>query len=125
MRASSSASTSPVAILGSLLGSAYTDEIAPLVDGRLPAEAADVAQDSIGGALMVAQRIGEAGMHEQAAQLISAADAAFAHAVSHTSLIAAIMLAAGTVTVAALLPARRKSTPAPVPSTTEEVVMVG
>ncbi|MBF6296734.1 DHA2 family efflux MFS transporter permease subunit [Nocardia amamiensis] len=114
-----------IAILGSLLGTAYTDEIAPLVDGRLPAEAADVAQDSIGGALIVAQRIGEAGMREQAAQLISAADAAFAHAVSHTSLIAAIVLAVGTAAVAALLPARRKPTPAPAPSTTEEVVMVG
>ncbi|MEU2035010.1 MFS transporter [Nocardia amamiensis] len=114
-----------IAILGSLLGTAYTDEIAPLVDGRLPAEAADVAQDSIGGALIVAQRIGEAGMHEQAAQLISAADAAFAHAVSHTSLIAAIVLAAGTALVAAMLPARRKSTAAPVPSTTEDVLMVG
>lgn len=114
-----------IAILGSLLGTAYTDELAPLVDGRLPAEAAAVAQDSIGGALIVAQRIGEAGMHEQAAQLISAADAAFAHAVSHTSLIAAIVLAVGTAAVAALLPARHKSTPAPVPSTAEDVVMVG
>ncbi|WP_040780382.1 MFS transporter [Nocardia pneumoniae] len=114
-----------IAILGSLLGSAYTDEIAPAVDGRLPAEAADVARDSIGGALIVAQRIGEAGMHQEAAQLISAADAAFAHAVSHTSLIAAIVLAAGTVVIAALLPAQRKSTPAPVSSTSEEVVMVG
>ncbi|WP_433622024.1 MFS transporter [Nocardia sp. CA-120079] len=114
-----------IAILGSLLGTAYSDELGPVVNGHLPAEAAGVAQDSIGGALMVAQRIDAAGMHEQAAQLVSAADAAFAHAVSHTSLIAAIVLAAGTLGVAVLLPARRKSAPAHVPNTVEEAVLVG
>ncbi|MBF6475330.1 MFS transporter [Nocardia abscessus] len=114
-----------IAILGSLLASAYSDEIGPAVEGRLPADAADAAQDSIGGALLVAQSIGEAGMPEQAAQLVSAADAAFAHAVSHTSLIAAIVLAIGTVTVAALLPGRRKPTSDPVVDSAKEVVAVG
>ncbi|WP_435592583.1 MFS transporter [Nocardia sp. bgisy118] len=114
-----------IAILGSLLASAYSDEIGPVVAGRLPAEAADAAQDSIGGALIVAERIGAAGMPEQAAQLVSAADAAFAHAVSQTSLIAAIVLAIGTVTVGVLLPARRKPAPAPAASATEELVTVG
>ncbi|WP_330252741.1 MFS transporter [Nocardia sp. NBC_00565] len=99
-----------IAILGSLLSSAYRSEIAPAVTG-LPAQAADAVQDSIGGALIVAQHGDAAGAHDQAAQLVSAADAAFAHAVSHTSLIAAIVLAVGTVAVAVILPARRRSTP--------------
>ncbi|MFI5536918.1 hypothetical protein ACIA5H_11040 [Nocardia sp. NPDC051900] len=91
----------------------------------MPAEAADAVQDSIGGALVVAQRIDEAGMHQQAAQLVSAADAAFAHAVSHTSLIAAIVLAVGTLAVAALLPGQRKNGPAVDSSAVKEEIMVG
>ncbi|MET9286702.1 MFS transporter [Nocardia beijingensis] len=114
-----------IAILGSLLGTAYGDEIAPLVTGRMPTEAADAAQDSIGGALVVAQRIDEAGMHQQAAQLVSAADAAFAHAVSHTSLIAAIVLAIGTLAVAALLPGKHKNAPAVHSSAVKEEITVG
>ncbi|MEV5836950.1 MFS transporter [Nocardia sp. NPDC052112] len=115
-----------IAILGSLLATAYGDEIGPVVNGHLPAEAADVAQDSIGGALVVAQRIDAAGMHEQAARLVSAADAAFAHAVSHTSLIAAIVLTVGTLGVAVLLPGpRRRSTVVPASNAVEEPVVVG
>ncbi|WP_433623737.1 hypothetical protein [Nocardia sp. CA-120079] len=65
-------------------------------------------------------------MHDQAAQLVSAADAAFAHAVSHTGLIAAIVLAVGTLGVALLLPGqRRRATASRVSNATEEPVAVG
>ncbi|MFI7665615.1 hypothetical protein [Nocardia sp. NPDC049526] len=64
-------------------------------------------------------------MHEQAAQLVSAADVAFAHAVSHTSLIAAIVLAAGTLGVAVLLPRQRRSIAVPASNATREPVAVG
>ncbi len=114
-----------IAILGSLLSSSYRSEIAPAVTG-LPAQAADAVQDSVGGALIVAQRDDAAGAHEQAAQLVSAADAAFAHAVSHTSFIAAIVLAVGTVAVAVILPARRRSTPVTAQlELTEDTIPVG
>ncbi|MFE6923045.1 MFS transporter [Nocardia sp. NPDC057663] len=114
-----------IAILGSLLASTYSSEISPAVEGRLPAEAADVAQDSIGGALIVAQRLGEAGMSEQAAQLTAVADSAFAEAVSHTSSIAAIVLAVGAVAVAALLPTRRAKQSTPAVEATEDALVAG
>ncbi|MEU6187559.1 MFS transporter [Nocardia sp. NPDC047038] len=114
-----------IAIFGSVLASNYRDQIAPHIAGGLPAAAADTAKDSIGGALIVAEKIGHAGMPEQAAQLVSAADAAFAHAVSHTSLIASIMLAVGTVAVAVLLPGRRRPAADAMPDVAKETVSVG
>ncbi|MEU6832137.1 hypothetical protein ABZ894_26115 [Nocardia beijingensis] len=114
-----------IAIFGSVLASNYRDQIAPHIAGGLPAAAADTAKDSIGGALIVAEKIGHAGMPEQAAQLVSAADAAFAHAVSHTSLIASIMLAVGTVAVAVLLPGRRRPAADAMPDIAKETVSVG
>ncbi|RBO92796.1 MFS transporter [Nocardia puris] len=113
-----------IAILGSLLSSAYSSELAPQVSGRLPAEAADAAQDSIGGALMVAERVSAAGMPDAAAQLVAAAETAFAGAVSSASGIAAVILAVGTVVVAALLP--RKSAAEPDAADAEpQAVVVG
>ncbi|HZD24126.1 MAG TPA: DHA2 family efflux MFS transporter permease subunit, partial [Acidimicrobiia bacterium] len=50
-----------VAILGSVLGSVYSSTMQPLVEASpLPAQAAAVASDSIGGALGVAQQVGAA-----------------------------------------------------------------
>ncbi len=55
----------------------------------------------------------------------SVADAAFAEAVSHTSLIAAVVLAVGTVVVAALLPSRRDTTHASEEEGVKEEIAVG
>ncbi len=60
-----------VAVLGSILASSFGNAMAPVV-ANLPAEAAQIAGDSIGGAVAVASQIGEAG-----AQLVDAASAAF------------------------------------------------
>ncbi len=95
-----------IAILGSILASTYTSGIASAVNGRLPAEAAATAKESVGGALAVAERIGATAGPGPARALVNAADHAFTHAVAHTSLIGAIILGAGTVLVALLLPGR-------------------
>ncbi|WP_238696530.1 MFS transporter, partial [Streptomyces sp. E5N298] len=46
-----------IAVLGSLLGTSYRDELSGLVGDRLPAAALDTAQDSVGGGLAVAERL--------------------------------------------------------------------
>ncbi|MFE5284881.1 hypothetical protein ACFRAQ_07915 [Nocardia sp. NPDC056611] len=78
--------TLDIAILGSLLSTAYRDELGSAIAGRLPADAAEVVQDSVGGALGVAQRLAVAGAQQPAADLVSVANSAFAQAVSHTDL---------------------------------------
>lgn len=98
-----------IAVLGSLLGTAYRDELAGLVGDRLPAAALDTAQDSVGGGLAVAGRLATdpAAGPEQAQALADAVNKAFAHGVSTTSLVGGVIMAAGTLIVLAVLPGRR------------------
>ncbi|MFV0127693.1 MFS transporter [Streptomyces sp. HMX112] len=122
-----------IAILGSVLASSYSSRLADATEGsKLPGPALETAQDSVGAGYAVAQGIGEkaegllarAAQHpEQAAQLkaqaaqlgagarqmADAVGSAFSDAVAHTSLIGAVILGAGTVLVAALLPGRARS----------------
>ena len=46
-----------IAVLGSLLATAYKDRLADLVGGQLPAAAMETAKDSVGGGLAVAEQI--------------------------------------------------------------------
>ncbi len=98
-----------IAVLGSLLGTSYRDELSGLVGDRLPAAALDTAQDSVGGGLAVAERLATnpAAGPEQAQALADAVNKAFAHGVSTTSLVGGIIMAAGTALVLAVLPGRR------------------
>jgi EmrB/QacA subfamily drug resistance transporter len=98
-----------IAILGSALSTSYKNTVTPLLAGHLPAGALHAAADSVGGALAIAQQaaLSPAGGPAQAQALIAAADHAFTHAVAHTSLIGAVIVAAGTVVVALVLPRRR------------------
>ncbi|MEY9841393.1 MFS transporter [Streptacidiphilus sp. EB103A] len=98
-----------IALLGSILATAYKDRIGAALAGQLPTEALSTAKDSIGGALGVAQQLthSSASGAQQAQALIAAADHAFTHAVAHTSLIGGIVLSVGTVLVALVLPGRR------------------
>ncbi|WP_031042561.1 MFS transporter [Streptomyces sp. NRRL F-5650] len=98
-----------IAVLGSLLGTSYRDELSGLVGDRLPAAALDTAQDSVGGGLAVAERLATnpAAGPEQAQALADAVNKAFAHGVSTTSLVGGIIMAAGTAVVLAVLPGRR------------------
>ncbi|MER6953996.1 MFS transporter [Streptomyces sp. NPDC000618] len=98
-----------IAILGSLLATSYKDKLTDLVGGHLPAAALDTAKDSVGGGLAVAEQVAKDpnGGPQQAQTLVDAVQESFAHAIAHTSLIGAIIMAAGTVIVIAVLPGRK------------------
>jgi predicted MFS family arabinose efflux permease len=93
------AGTLGVAVLGSLLASAYASHID--VAG-LPADAAAAASDSVGGAHAVAAQTGSA-------DLVTAANQAFVDAMGSTAWIAAGIAIAGALIAAAFLPARAKA----------------
>lgn len=98
-----------IAILGSLLGTAYRDELTDLVGGHLPHVALETAKDSVGGGLAVAEQIAQtpSAGPQQAQALIEAVHESFAHAVARTSLVGGIIMVAGTMIVLAVLPGRR------------------
>lgn len=98
-----------IAILGSLLATSYKDKLTDLIGGQLPAAAMDTAKDSVGGGLAVAEQVGQnpQGGAQQAQALIDAVHESFAHSIAHTSLIGAIIMAAGTMIVIAVLPGRK------------------
>ncbi|MEU0165707.1 MFS transporter [Streptomyces iakyrus] len=98
-----------IAVLGSLLGTAYRDELTELVGNRLPAEAMETAKDSVGAGLAVAERVAQdpSAGPQQAQAAVDAVHQAFAHGVAQTSLIGGIIMAAGTLIVLAVLPGRR------------------
>ncbi|MEU6656322.1 MFS transporter [Streptomyces sp. NPDC046900] len=133
-----------IAILGSVLAGSYSSHLADATGGSgLPASALSTAQDSVGAGYAVAQGIGDRARHlaEQAAhaqsaqqagrlkaqadqlahgarQMADAVGSSFADAVAHTSLVGAVILGAGTVLVAMLLP--RRGRPAPAEQHSEE-----
>jgi EmrB/QacA subfamily drug resistance transporter len=89
-----------VAILGSLLTSAYGASMESVLS-RLPDEAASIAADSIGGALAVAAKIGDAGT-----PLLAAANEAFVGGMSTAVWVAAAVALVGAVVTALFLPAK-------------------
>ncbi|MFD5628223.1 MFS transporter [Streptomyces sp. NPDC127072] len=98
-----------IALLGSLLGTAYRDELTGLIGGRLPDAAMETAKDSVGGGLAVAQEVAKnpSGGAQQAQAVVDAVHEAFAHSVAQTSLVGGIIMAAGTLIVLAVLPGSR------------------
>ncbi|HZF91793.1 MFS transporter [Streptomyces sp.] len=98
-----------IAVLGSLLSTAYQDELTDLAGGRLPQAALDAAKESVGGGLAVAERIAGApsGGPQQAQALVDAVHESFAHGVAHTSLVGGVIMAAGALIVLLVLPGRR------------------
>ena len=100
-----------IAILGSLLGTAYRDKLTGLIGGHLPAAALDTAKDSVGGGLAVAEQVAKnpTGGPQQAQALVDAVHESFAHGVAQTSLVGGIIMAAGTMIVLAVLPGRRSA----------------
>lgn len=98
-----------IAVLGSLLGTAYRDELTDLVGNRLPTEAMETAKDSVGAGLAVAERVAQdpSAGPQQAQAAVDAVHQAFAHGVAQTSLVGGIIMATGTLIVLAVLPGRR------------------
>ena len=88
-----------VAVLGSLLASAYSSRIVDALAG-LPASAAAAAGDNVQGAFAVAGTLPPA----QAAELIGAANEAFVGAMTTTTLLALVAILAGMVAVALFMP---------------------
>ena len=92
------AGTLRIAVLGSVLASAYAGGMGGATAG-LPADAAAVASDSVGGAHAVAAQLGSA-------DLVTAANSAFVDAMGTTAWIAAAIAVVGALIAAAFLPAR-------------------
>jgi MFS transporter, DHA2 family, multidrug resistance protein len=89
-----------VAVLGSVLTSAYRDQLTPALAG-LSDQATTVARDSVGAALGVADRLGPAG-----GELAQAARAAFVDAMGTAALAGATVALLGAVVALAFLPSR-------------------
>ena len=112
-----------VAVLGSVLASAYATGMGGAVTG-LSGEAAAASTDSIGAAHAVAGELGG----DRGAGLVASANDAFIDAMSTTAGIAAAIALAGALIAAAFLPARARSastdtphrTPRPLAGTSAE-----
>jgi hypothetical protein len=89
-----------VAILGSILASSYGSAMEPVV-ASLPPQAAEIAGDSVGGAIAVASQAGEAG-----ASLADAAAAAFIGGMESAVWVAAGVALLGALVTFLWLPAR-------------------
>jgi EmrB/QacA subfamily drug resistance transporter len=98
------AGTLGIAVLGSVLASAYSSSMDSAVAG-LPANAAAAASDSVGAADQVAGQMGGSG----GADLVVAAHQAFVASMSTTASIAAAIAVVGAVIAAVFLPARARS----------------
>jgi MFS transporter, DHA2 family, multidrug resistance protein len=98
------AGTLGVAVLGSILSSAYATGMDGAVTA-LPSEAATAASDSVGAAHEVAAGIEGQG----AAELVTAANGAFVDAMSTTASVAAAIAVVGALIAAAFLPARERA----------------
>jgi hypothetical protein len=107
-----------VAILGSILSSAYASRMTTALSGHaVPAAAASAAKNSIGGALAVASAVGgEAGR-----ALATAARSAFVSGMRPAVLAAAAVALFGALVVILFLPARAAGVPADVRDAAEEL----
>jgi EmrB/QacA subfamily drug resistance transporter len=110
------AGTLGIAVLGSVLASAYATGMEGATAGLSP-DAAAAASDSVGAAHVVAGQLGGSAD----AMLVAASNSAFVDAMSTTATVAAAMAAVGALIATAFLPARtraavRRAAPAPVGS---------
>ncbi|MDN4476600.1 MFS transporter [Demequina sp. SYSU T00192] len=92
-----------IAVLGSMIANAYTDNIAS-VARDLPAQAAGAVQDSLAGAIAVTSQMGEGGE-----AIAEAARAAFMDANQHAMLISAIIAGVTAVVMLVALPRGERS----------------
>ena len=75
-----------IAILGSIGTAVYRTEVADRLPAEIPAEAADAARDTLGGALAIAQSLPA----EMGAALVAAAQIAFIDAIHFVAVVAAV-----------------------------------
>jgi MFS transporter, DHA2 family, multidrug resistance protein len=99
-----------IAILGTLGTAVYRTEVADALPADLPAEVADAARDTLGGALAIAETLPEA----LGAQLVTAAQVAFIDSIHLVAAVAAVLAVATAIGAAAALrnvPARPEPAP--------------
>jgi MFS transporter, DHA2 family, multidrug resistance protein len=99
-----------IAILGSVGTAVYRTEVADLLPSGIPAEVADAARDSLGGALAIAQTLPDA----LGAALVAAAQTAFVDALH---LVAAVAVVGALLTAIAAAAALRSVPARPEPAT--------
>jgi hypothetical protein len=95
-----------VAMTGSVAASLYSNRLDQSIPRHLPAQAANAADGSVGGALVAAQTLQHAGLAGPAHQLSTAASDAFIHSLNGTYPILGAIALAGAVMAAVLLPSR-------------------
>jgi EmrB/QacA subfamily drug resistance transporter len=95
-----------VAVIGSVAASLYTSRLTALLPDGLPGPALTAARGSVGGAVVAAQQLNQAGLTGRAHALHDAAVAAFLHSLTGACLVAAGVAAFGVLLVAIWLPAR-------------------
>ncbi len=93
-----------VAVIGSVFASLYAGRLA--LPAGLPVQAAQAARASVGGAFIAAGRVADAGLAPVAAQLRTAASAAFFDGFAVGCLVAAGVALTGATAAAILLPAQ-------------------
>ena len=101
-----------VAILSSVVGTVYSNNMTPLLEGKgLPPEAFAAATDSIGGATEVASGLANAGTVPQPAiqQLLQAASDSFMPALHAAAFFSAGLLAIAIVVILSRLPAKAEA----------------
>ncbi|HMF84609.1 MAG TPA: DHA2 family efflux MFS transporter permease subunit [Acidimicrobiia bacterium] len=102
-----------VAVTGSVAASLYTSQLDEKIPRHLPAQAANAAEGSVGGALVAAQTLEHAGLVTPAHQLSSAASDAFIHSLNGTYPILGGIAIAGALLAAVLLPSRPQAPTVP------------
>jgi hypothetical protein len=95
-----------VAVVGSVAASLYGSRLGSTIPPGLPAGAVLAAKGSVGGALVAAKSLGQAGLPGPAHALAGAATGAFLHSLEGALRLASGVAFGGAVLAAALLPAR-------------------
>jgi hypothetical protein len=95
-----------VAVIGSIAASLYATRLATTIPGGLPQPVALAAEGSVGGALVAAQGLANAGLAAAAHALSLAAIASFLHSFSGALRIAGAVAIGGALFAAMFLPAR-------------------
>ena len=95
-----------VAIIGSIAASLYGSRLGPTLPRGLPLAAVVAGKGSVGGALVAAQNLAQAGLAGPAHSLATAAVAAFLHSLHGACIVAGAVALAGAGFAAIFLPSR-------------------
>ena len=95
-----------VAVLGSVAASLYHAHLGSTLPAGLPAQATSAAKNSVGGALIAAQHLDQAGLTAQAHALSLGAIGAFLHSLAGSLRVAGAIAIGGSAMAVALLPSR-------------------